>query len=440
MKRLLLSVVTLLVLLSACKKEQDVIGLELQGADELLGNSFCDTVTISAYSLLQDSVVTRNLSNCTFGMITDPVFGKTKAGFYTQFDLSGSNINFGNNPVLDSVVFTLPYTGYFGDTTSSMKIRVYELTENLSSSETYYEFSTTAHSSSNLTYDGNYTLVPHPTSATYVDTVKNTPHLRIRLADAFGINRILNSNALIDNNSFQNDLKGFYVEVESVTGTGCLIYSNLLSSLAGLTVYYKNDGNNNQQKYTFSISSSKCAFYTHYDHFDYSAASSDFKNQVLNGQQNLGKSTLYLQGTSGVMTRMTFPYLANSFFIYLIINKAELVISDISEDEATFFPPAKIGLQLVKQDNTLSYLLDDEIYTSTNYFGGEYNSSKKEYRFRITKYVQQLVLGSRDPDNGINIVVNGAGIHANRLVFAGTEPGELLKDKRLRLEIYYTTY
>jgi hypothetical protein len=78
------------------------------------------------------------------------------------------------------------------------------------------------------------------------------------------------------------------------------------------------------------------------------------------------------------------------------------------------------------------------MYTSESYFGGKYDASTKEYRFRITKYIQQLVQDSLINNNEINLVVNGAGIRANRLTFYGTNPDDF--SKRLRLELSYTTY
>ena len=243
MKRFLFCGIILLLLVSACKKEQDVIGLDLQNDDALLGNTFCDTITIDAYSLVQDSIVTKNLSNCTFGCLSDPVFGKLTAGFYTQFDLSGSNIDFGQSPVLDSAVLTLPYTGYYGDTMSALSVRVYELSEALTADETYYNYSTTAHSASHLNYDGNYSLTPKPTTGLILDSVAAEPQIRIRLNNTFASNRLLNSTALVDNTTFQNDFKGLFITVENNTGSGCLIYSNLLSTLAGITLYYKNSNN-----------------------------------------------------------------------------------------------------------------------------------------------------------------------------------------------------
>lgn len=427
----------LILTLGACKKEQEEIGLELQG-ENLLGNNFMDTLSIDAYSLRQDSINTTKLANNVVGYVTDPVFGKTQAGFYTQFDLSGSNINFGTSPVLDSVVLTLQYGGYFGDTTSALTLRVYELSEALSSSEAYYSYSTTAHQSENLTYASDFAVTPRPTTPVQLDSVKEPAHLRIRLKNSFGINRLLNNSALTDNTAFQNDFKGLYVVAESASGTGNLFYTNLLSSLSGLTVYYHTD--NGVQKYTFSISSSKCTYYNHFQHFDYAGSETDFRNQVLNGNHALGQKKLYLQGTGGVMTRISFPTLKKVFADKkVVINKAELIITNISEDNAYYFIPAELGLQAVKKDGSVGYLPDDEIYTSSSYFGGEYDASKKEYRFRITKYIQNEILGLNDLQ-GINIVASGAGVRGNRLVFCGPKPEMNLTDKRLRLEIYYTTY
>ena len=129
--RALIVVFAVSILLYSCKKEFDSIGLELQNEEDRLGNTFTDTTTLIAYSMIEDSIVTGNLSNAIIGYVNDPVFGRTQAGFYTQFDLSGTNVSFGNSPEFDSLVLSLQYAGYFGDTLSALSIKVYELTEAL---------------------------------------------------------------------------------------------------------------------------------------------------------------------------------------------------------------------------------------------------------------------------------------------------------------------
>lgn len=120
----------------------------------------------------------------------------------------------------------------------------------------------------------------------------------------------------------------------------------------------------------------------------------------------------------------------------VVINKAELVITNISQDEVHLFNPYNLGLQLVNEDETTTYLPDDAVYTSTDYFGGIYDENTHEYRFRITNYVQKIIKNGIH-DKGINIVVAGAGIRGNRLIFRGTDGSY---SDRLRLDIYYTVY
>lgn len=435
LNRSLLLLLSATLLLFSCKKEFDSIGLSLQ--KDRLGNTFSDTTTIVAYSFLDDSIVTNNLAYALIGFVNDPVFGKTQAGFYTQFDLSGTNVSFGDSPQFDSIVLSLQYTGYFGDTLSPVKIGVYELTEDLHKDKTYYNHEITQTGGRNLTYTPNFLLYPKPNTTVRVDTIMQNPQIRIRLDDNFGIERILQNNSLTNNTDFQANFKGLYIIAEETTGTGNIVYTSLISSLSGLTIYYKENGV--RKKYTFSVSNANCKYYNYFNHFEYAQANSDFRLQVINENPNLGKEQLFLQATAGTKTRIQFPTIRATFKDKnVVINRAELVISNIA-DESFFFPPNKLGLQWVK-DNNLTYLPDDELYTNSTYFGGVYDSSKKEYRFRITKYIQQLIL-QEDYGENINLVVNGAGIQGGRLIVCGTNPDDItLQDKRLRLELSYTTY
>ncbi len=434
-KNVSILLLSLSLIFISCKKEFDSIGLDLQ--KDPLGNSFSDTTTLIAYSLIEDSLQTNNLSNAIVGYVNDPIFGKTQAGFYTQFDLSGTNVSFGDNLQFDSIVLSLQYTGYFGDTLSSIKIGVYELAESLSRQKSYYSHQTTLIAGRNLTYENNYLLSPKPNTHVRVDTTIQNPQIRIRLDDNFGINRILNNPSLTNNVEFQENFKGLFIVAEEASGVGNLVYLSAISSLSGLTLYYKENGN--RKKYTFSISSTNCRYYNYFDHFDYENAATDLKDQIFNHNYGLGKDKLYVQATAGVKTRIKFPYIHSTFKdSNVVINRAELVISNI-EDDSYFFYPNKLGLQWVKEEN-VTYLPDDEIYTNVSYFGGTYISSKKEYRFRITKFIQQLI-HQENLEDEINLVVNGAGIQGGRLLLCGTKPGDItLEGKRLRLELSYTTY
>ena len=422
--------ILLAVLIGSCKKDIDTIGLNLQ--DGTLGNAYVE-IPLSAYSTVEDSLFTKNLLYTLLGEIHDPIFGTTQAGFCTQFALQGSNTVLGDNLELDSVVLTLQYSGYYGDTLSGLRLEVYELDEALSKAQYYSCDNNPSHHGVNLVYSST-PVMPTPTTRVKVDTATYAAHMRIRLSHNFG-NQLLNlsSGDLANNTAFQSAFHGLVIKATS-NGTGNLCYFSPTAAQSGITLYYRSG--DTPKKYTFPITTD-CARYNFYTH-DYTTGNTDFQRQVINGDTTLGRDLLYIQPTGGVKTHVNL----NAFGEWvkdknIIINKAELVITNANPSERTFTEPGNIGLQRVITGNTTTYVPDDAVYTSTNYFGGTYDTDKKEYRFRLTYYAQEILRQQGINDNGINIVVTGSGIRGNRLVFRGTD--ESYTD-RLRLAIYYTEY
>src|SRR5574344_224590 len=107
----------------SCKNDYDRIGLDIQS--DLIDAIYVDSCTIVGQSFENDSMITGTTLNVnTLGFINDPTFGKTKADFCTQFMLSSSNVEFLNWAQIDSAVLALSISGYYGDTTSKMHVRV----------------------------------------------------------------------------------------------------------------------------------------------------------------------------------------------------------------------------------------------------------------------------------------------------------------------------
>ena len=422
-----------LTLLSSCTNENSGIGL---GFMDQVGTDFTDTITVTAFSVLEDTINTTNLSGNMVGHLYDPVFGSMTASIYSQIAMSADNVNFGTDPVIDSCIFTLQLAGYYGDTNSRVGIRVHQLTEALSSGITYYQNSTLSYDPTPLNYSlTDYTI--RPSQEVVVDTAIFSPHIRIRLSQAFG-QYLLNHQTQLNNN-ISSFLKGLYITAVSHTGsTGYVILTSMTSSLSGITIYYHN-ADHSSLRYRLGCSSEGVRF-NNYTHQYGISTHPAFQQEVLAGDQTLGASTLFVQGTGGVKTKISFPYLKDAFKELdnrVVINKAELIIKDIAPGEAYLLQPVGLTLQGIKNDGGISYLPDDEYYTSSSYFGGTYDSDNHEYRFRITQYVQQLVSGKGDLSESVNLVVRGSGVRANRLIFGGTG---LPDDQRLRLEISYTKY
>ncbi len=438
MKKQLLAILLAvsLGLFTACQHETSSIGLNMINQ---VGTEFSDTTTVVAYSILEDTINTTNLSANVLGNIHDPVFGDTKATVFAQFALGGSSVNFGTNPIIDSVVLTLQLSAAYGDTNSRVGIRVHQLTEALSSDTKYYQNSTVGYDATPLNYSlTGYSICPN--TSVIVDTNSYSPHLRIRLSQAFGQYLLNNQAYMTSNSSFQDFFKGLCIEAISHTGsTGYMLISSMTSSLTNISLYYHNN-TKTQQKYDF-VCNTDCVRFSQYTHNYNSSTHTDFIQEVLSGQEAVGASTLFVQAMGGVKTHITFPYLQDAFKGMnnrVVINKAELVITDLSPDEQYLTQPAALSIQGINTSNgNIMYLPDDDYYTSSSYFGGTYNSENNEYRFRITEYVQDLILGNTDLSNSINLVVKGSGVRANRLIFGGTG---LTDGKRLRLELSYTCY
>src|SRR5690606_21433127 len=73
---------------------------------------------------------------------------------------------------------------------------------------------------------------------------KSAPALRVKLDSLFWVNTIINkegSPELSNPNNFKNYLRGLYIKAEAKGGKGSLIYLNLASTDAKITIYYSKD-------------------------------------------------------------------------------------------------------------------------------------------------------------------------------------------------------
>ncbi len=428
----------IIVFTISCNKEPDEIGLNLQAPNDKLNVKYNDTTTMVSYSKLEDSIKTNETSLSLLGSYFDPVFGKCTASIYTQLHLSKSDVDFGENPQLDSLVLTLVYEGYYGDTTTLQTLKVYEITEDMYRDTSYY-------SNQNLAFDQaneitNFVFTPKPNDSVMIDSVKYAPELRINLSSInpdFG-NKILNAakTDLSDNDNFVKFIKGLYITTEPVNikGEGAILYFNLVSSSSKMTIYYSNK-DNDSLKLDFVINN-YCARYTNFNHYGYTDADQYFKEQVINGDTGLGNNNLYLQSMAGVKTKIMFPFIKNWFNSEKIaINKAQLVININKTDLSQYEAPLVLALVKLDKDGKYENLADK--YEGDEYFGGTCDSINNEYRFRITRYIQKLLKG--EEDYGLYLIVSGRSIKANRAVLIGPSPNPPIQfSDRSKLELIYT--
>ncbi len=422
-----LTALVAVVLIVSCNKEPDLIGLDLLPEGDRLNMSFTDTSTIIAFSVREDSLRTDELSNNLLGYLNDPIFGSVQASIYSQYRLPTNNITFGDNPVADSIVFTMVYNGIYGDSLTQHTVRVYELNDSINIDSTYFSHSTVPYLPEQI---GEATFVPNLREADSIDGAYVKPHLRITLTPEFA-NKLMASTAetLSSNSYFLEAFKGLYFTTDAVSAgnPGSIIYFDMLDEMSRITLHYHNDKDTTSVKFLIN---SSCARFNNYNHFGYSSASPELLQQFA-GDTTSGGNRVFMQSMAGSKVKFWIPYLKEiPKNAKIAVNEALLIFTN-DEPESIFAPPSLLGIRALSNSGTYLVLPDETIGTA--YFGGRY-INKKEYQFRITKYVQDRIMYPDAPDNGLMLITSGGSLTANRLVLNGpTHPTD-----RMKLVIYYT--
>ncbi|HNX44205.1 MAG TPA: DUF4270 domain-containing protein [Bacteroidales bacterium] len=405
------------VLFTTCTKDPDLVGLNLVSPSELLKLGYTDTAQIVAYTVKVDTVSTQKLTYALIGSMNDPVFGQTDATFYSQILLVDEGSDYGTSPVFDSAYLVLPYHGVYGDTMSNMTFRIYELTQPLDATDTMYSFNTVPYDESHLL--GSLTFVPRPHDSVYIDGTKTAPSLRIPLTEYFGQRMLsISADSLDDNDSFLNCFYGICIvaEKQETPGKGSILYFTVPSSKSMITLNYHNTEDTTKAYY---IINTNCMRFGNYSHNGYSSAS-PLLQQQFSGDTTVGNQYLFLQSMGGCRVRLRFPSVPDwQSKHHLIVNDAQLIFTNASPG-SQYTEPASLALMQIDDDNvSIGDYLDDQLESST-YFDGNYNETDHTYRFRVTRYIQQLMTGKVE-NNGLYLIISGAAINSDRLILNGPQ-------------------
>ena len=436
-KATVLSVLFLIVLIS-CKKNGE---LYPEFNNENLSIHFTDTLNVVTTLVKDDSIPTLSAGANLLGIYNDSVFGPASASFYTEITLNGSNVNFGTNPLIDSVVLSMKYVSsnsLYGSIITQQTVDVYRLDENLSKSD-YYSNESLSYSSY-PTPLGSLTFLPTDTLVQVIqnaDTTWQDAHERIRLSDAFGqdiLNAGAGTNTIADNTELLSLVKGLYITPSTTVSTttlapseGSILYFDMNSSLSTLTIFYRNDGIGTEKSYSFLINSESKKF----NHFEHNYSNTEIGKQ-LNGLSH--DSTLtYVQAMGGLKTKIVIPNLKNlGKDGKIIINKAELVfnVSDVGNNLA---PIENLALTGINAEGQATFLID--YFEGADYFGGKYDETNRTYTFNISRHIQDLI-NNNTTDYGMYLVATSSSITANRSVINSFKH----PSKNIKLNITYSKF
>ena len=376
--------------------ESSQLGLEVQPSSdkiEIFSNNFSQSDSLPAFVISTesvDSLRSDETSSLLLGKInSDPIFGENIGSFVTQIALSESNIDLGTNPIVDSVVMSYSYSGYYGDLSTLSQIAVNYVDLNIYKDSVYYsnhQFSTTPSGSNDLLLD--FKISP--------DT-STSPILKITLDNSIGQQILdLGNSGLIDNESFLQNF-GFFWLTEYSPTPNSIIYLNPSGSNSDFVVYYHNS-TSDSLSLSFNL--------------DGDAARINLFNEKSLSNLVIDPGFSYIQSMAGYKSKIALENIniLKDNLDGMAINKVTLSF-DVN-DNTTY--PAHENLSLVRLDSLgNSVFLADLSIEGASHFGGQYSDGG--YEFNITRYFTNL-LNDDSFTNELYLLSSGGAINANRTV------------------------
>jgi hypothetical protein len=412
------SIIVLLVVLffSSCKNS-DIGEIAVQPPGDKLHLIYTDSVAIKSYTLPYQALVITSANTMSIfkqistvnllGQYNDPVFGMSKASFYTQFQLRDSLIiglkslkdslyqSYFKDFVVDSTVLNLGYYGIYGDNTSIEKVQAFELAESIDKNSAYTSSSAFSYNAIPLG-QGNFT--PHLNDSLKINGIKEVPSFKFKLNLENNFQNYIQQNKYAIN--YFVNFNGIYVQSTTVgNGTGFIGYFNLASPSTTISIYYHYVSHLLGKKNVFykdSLVNDKHDLFVsgtnaRVTNFSNSFTGTPFENALTH--TDVGDSVLFLKSLGLSKIKVTLPHLTDFSNKGLIINKAELVffVEAGSVSEKNFSPPARLELSRIGDNGENISIGDKE--ASFAIYGGIYNPVKGSYTFNITRHVQSILNG-----------------------------------------------
>ena len=431
-KKFYLSIsVICLLLITACKKDKSILGVDVRPEEDAVGSVFSDTSTIQLFTIKQDSTRSFNLPEKYLGVHQDGVFGQTKAELITRLVIPGNvaNTSFGEDPqVISAEINLVASSDIIGKTDALINYKVYQLNTNLDISKVYY--------TNFKDYTYNSTPIADVTDSLRI--VNGKVVLKIPVNNLFAQSNISNPNALVNNTTFINTYKGLVIKVSGVnlnpvTAPGVLTKYNLADSETGLVINYQNGTpsstkTTNTYRFAFSGDDNLRINLIDYNSFN---GGNIFLRKQLSGDSLAGAQNVFLKGLGNMRIKLKLPYLLNYTKDKTIaVNRAELVFKVDEDLNGITDVPRPLKLALLAMDSTgkETLVMDQLTNSAINNYDGSYYITEKEYRFNIAREIQ-TILSSKVKMYGFYLVLASPSANeairrdnfAQRLVLGGAK-------------------
>jgi len=399
----IISLSLIIGLIAVSCTDPNTIGLEVQPTSDNIIISSANFEGISSATESEDSLRTDEALNLILGNISDdPTFLYNYAGFYTQILLTENNTDLGINPVVDSVVMSYTYSGYYGDLVAFSEIWMMEMQGSIFKDSIYYS---------------NTKIINAQMPYNYVDSFRlNTnseenPVLKLNLQHHLG-QKILDfgNDILKDNESFLEEFYGLELSAEA---QNTMLYLNPSGSNSFLKIYYSND-----ESVTDTLS------------LDFEIGGDAARINLFNPKPlanlNQEEDKIYIQSMAGYKAKIAVNN-TDSIKAMLqgkAINKVTMSFDVPEGSQSEYAAHDKLFLVRVNDEGNNVFLTDYTIEGETH-FGGRLEDNK--YEFNITRYFYQL-LNNDAYTNDLYLLPAGAAVNANRTIL----------NKDIKLTIHYS--
>ena len=402
-----------IVTLASCEDTTD-IGIDLEDENQL-GTEFTDTITINTGTvLLPDSILSFRTTPAQVGFLADPVLGTLKATTYTEVALGGTDVSFGENPQVDSMVLTMDYSAIYGNKNKPLTINVFRLTEAFQEKASYFTTTKMATESNPL---ASTTLVPLLFEKKRVFDVDSTAAkrlIKVRLPRTLIDEFVAQSGK--DPLKTQANFEAFFKGLALVPSgeAASILALNLASDSTKIVMHYKNG--NDKKKHTFRFNTSAVSHFTNFEgnRAGTTVASLTKKGDFIPARQTGNES--YIQNNTQLVTKLTMPYLQKfkQATGNIVINRAELIIPvKANSTSAIPTPPQLVLYQTNSTNRILKDARNNPLTVQDSNLGTvngtvfpaalSYNSEKNRYTLNITSYFQALLLDKK-PNDGLLLV------------------------------------
>ncbi len=427
-------IVIISIVIFSCSKfdTTDIGGDLIPGVDNI--KTFDTTLEIKTTQGIfdNDSTLVSSSNDLVFGRISnDPVFGTTTANLYTQFKPTSYPFYYGvvgdTITKFDSVVLSLSYKGYWGDTLQPIQFQVKQIPQMANKWDSLYTTHDIRYAPPVSNIIGSATINFSNLSKFTVfsnkrDSINNV--IRIKLDASFAQSIFEKDstssgakNALFNDSAFRKFLNGIAIEATSV-GNG-LLYTNLSDTATRLEVHYQTK---NGSKIDTSYSSFRVIDGSSFSDIPSAVANYIVRNRSGSEMMNTANTdAIYIQSTPGSYANLKIPALDS--LSNRVIHRAEIIVEQIPDFSGLSYnltPPNFLYLDLVDTTPIISSSKWKPVYFDLNpnttynpdnintffpsggidygYFGGfirtkqdAFSNYIKFYNFNITRYVQQIV-------------------------------------------------